>query len=70
MPDFRHQRPTITGNRPGPSCRGDGSGFWGFVGALNDSFSALGYIIVGIFAGAWLVSYIVYRVNGYDEIEA
>ena len=48
----------------------DGGGFWGAIGSLNDSFGVLGYLIVGIFAAIWLVSYVVYRVNRYDEIEA
>ena len=28
----------------------DGGGFWGAIGALNDNFGVLGYLIVGIFA--------------------
>ena len=48
----------------------DGGGFWGAIGSLNDNFGVLGYLIVGIFAAIWLVSYVVYRVNRYDEIEA
>jgi nickel/cobalt transporter (NiCoT) family protein len=48
----------------------DGGGFWGAIGSLNDNFGVLGYVIVGIFIGAWLVSYVVYRVKGYDELEA
>jgi high-affinity nickel-transport protein len=47
----------------------DGGGFWGAVGALNDHFGTLGYIIVGFFIVAWLVSYAIYRFNRYDEIE-
>jgi nickel/cobalt transporter (NiCoT) family protein len=47
----------------------DGGGFWGAIGSLNDNFGALGYVIVGVFAAAWAISYIVYRVNRYDEIE-
>jgi len=35
----------------------------------NDNFGTLGYAIVGLFALAWLVSTIVYRVKRYDEIE-
>jgi high-affinity nickel-transport protein len=46
-----------------------GGGFWGAIGALNDNFGVLGYLIVGIFLVAWLVSYAVYRIKGYDEIE-
>ncbi len=47
----------------------DGGGFWGAIGSLNDNFGVLGYLIVGIFIGAWLISYLVYRANRYDEIE-
>jgi nickel/cobalt transporter (NiCoT) family protein len=47
----------------------DGGGFWGVIGSLNDNFGLLGYVIVGIFLVAWLVSYLVYRANRYDEIE-
>jgi len=47
----------------------DGDGFWGMIGAVNDNFGLLGYLIVGIFVVAWLISYVVYRVNRYDDIE-
>jgi high-affinity nickel-transport protein len=29
----------------------------------------LGYLIVGIFIGSWLLSMLVYRLKGYDRIE-
>jgi high-affinity nickel-transport protein len=29
----------------------------------------LGYLIVGVFLAAWAISYVVYRINRYDEIE-
>jgi nickel/cobalt transporter (NiCoT) family protein len=48
----------------------DGGGFWGAIGTLNDNFGALGYVIVGIFLVAWIVSLVVYRLRRYDEIEA
>ena len=47
----------------------DGGGFWGAIGSLSDNFGVLGYVIVGVFVAAWAISYVVYRVNGYDEIE-
>jgi nickel/cobalt transporter (NiCoT) family protein len=47
----------------------DGGGFWGAIGSLNDNFGMLGYVIVGVFLVAWAISYVVYRVKGYDEIE-
>jgi nickel/cobalt transporter (NiCoT) family protein len=48
----------------------DGGGFWGAIGAINDNFGVLGYIIVGIFLLSWLISFAVYRAKGYDAIEA
>jgi nickel/cobalt transporter (NiCoT) family protein len=48
----------------------DGGGFWGMIGDLSDNFGVLGYVIVGVFVAAWAISYVVYRVAGYDEIEA
>jgi nickel/cobalt transporter (NiCoT) family protein len=47
----------------------DDGGFWGAIASLNDNFGVLGYIIIGIFIIAWLISYVVYRVNRYDEID-
>jgi high-affinity nickel-transport protein len=47
----------------------DGGGFWGMIGALNDNFGEIGYLIIGIFALAWLVSFVVYRLKRYDDIE-
>ena len=47
----------------------DGVRFWGAIGAINDNFGLLGYVIVGVFVAAWAISYVVYRVNRYDEIE-
>ena len=47
----------------------DSGGFWGAVGSLNDNFGVLGYVIVGVFVVGWAISYVVYHVNGYDEIE-
>jgi high-affinity nickel-transport protein len=43
--------------------------FWDAIGALNDNFGTLGYLIVGIFTFSWLISFIVYRARGYDEID-
>jgi high-affinity nickel-transport protein len=56
----------LIGNQLGLTNSG---GFWGAIGSLNDNFGVLGYAIVGIFIAAWLISYLIYRINGYDEIE-
>ena len=47
----------------------DSGGFWGAIGSLSDNFGVLGYVIVGVFVAAWAISYVVYRVNRYDEID-
>ena len=44
-------------------------GIWDVVGALNDNFGALGYLIIAIFALSWIISMVVYRLKRYDEIE-
>ena len=56
----------LIGDQLGLTDRG---GFWGAIGSLSNNFGVLGYVIVGIFVVAWLISYVVYRVNGYDKIE-
>ena len=43
--------------------------FWDFVAVLNNNFGAIGYLIIGLFAAAWGISVIVYRVKRYDAIE-
>jgi len=45
-------------------------GFWDFIGALNDNFGTVGYLIIGVFAASWLISSLIYRLNRFDEIEA
>jgi nickel/cobalt transporter (NiCoT) family protein len=44
-------------------------GLWDAVASLNDNFGALGYLIIGIFAVSWIVSILLYRLNGYDRLE-
>jgi high-affinity nickel-transport protein len=47
----------------------DGGGFWGAIGAINDNFGTLGYIIIGIFVVAWVGSIVFYKLRRYDELE-
>jgi nickel/cobalt transporter (NiCoT) family protein len=42
--------------------------FWAWVGAINDNFGVLGFGIVGLFAAAWLMSFLVCRLGGFDKI--
>jgi len=43
--------------------------FWGFVSSLNDNFNTIGFFIIGIFLGAWLLSVLFYRLMRYDDLE-
>jgi nickel/cobalt transporter (NiCoT) family protein len=43
--------------------------FWDGIGALNDNFGSLGFIIIGVFIVAWIVSVLVYRYKGLDDLE-
>ncbi len=44
--------------------------FWDGIGALDDNFATLGYLIIGLFAASWLVSLAIYRLKGYDALDA
>jgi high-affinity nickel-transport protein len=44
--------------------------FWNDIGALNGNFGTLGYLIVAIFVVCWIGSAAIYRLNGYDRLEA
>jgi nickel/cobalt transporter (NiCoT) family protein len=43
--------------------------FWRIVGEATHNFAAMGYAIIGVFALSWLISFVIYRVRGYDRIE-
>jgi high-affinity nickel-transport protein len=43
--------------------------FWSMIGALNDNFGSLGYVVIAVFAISWFASVVVYRLKRYDEIE-
>jgi high-affinity nickel-transport protein len=44
-------------------------GFWDLIGSLSASFGMLGYLIVGIFIASWIVSILIYKLKGYDDVE-
>ncbi len=44
--------------------------FWDGIGALNDNFGAIGYLIIGVFVLSWGASMAIYRARGYDRIAA
>jgi len=44
-------------------------GIWDAVGALNENFGVIGYLMIGVFGASWLIATVIYRLKGYDEIE-
>jgi high-affinity nickel-transport protein len=45
-------------------------GAWDLIGALNEHFGTMGFLIIGIFAFIWLASVIIYRVKGLHRLES
>jgi nickel/cobalt transporter (NiCoT) family protein len=43
--------------------------FWTFIGALNDHFGSLGYLIIAILVASWLVAIAAYRLGRFDRRE-
>jgi high-affinity nickel-transport protein len=41
---------------------------WNCLGALNNRFGMIGYIIISIFVACWVGSALIYRLRGYDKI--
>ena len=48
---------------------GLGGWFWDGVGALNDNFNGIGFVIVGVFIFAWIASVIFYRYAKLDDMK-
>ena len=44
-------------------------GLWDFVEFLNDKLEMLGYLVVAVFIGSWLISMLIYRLRGYDQLD-
>jgi nickel/cobalt transporter (NiCoT) family protein len=43
--------------------------FWDMIGALNANFNVLGFLIIGLFIAAWIISIVVYRYKDLDGLE-
>jgi high-affinity nickel-transport protein len=44
-------------------------GVWSCVGSLNRNFGLLGYVIIALFAGSWIVSIAIYKWRRFDDLE-
>ena len=42
--------------------------FWGAIGGLNNNLTSFGFAVVGVFIASWLVSTVIYRAKGYDNL--
>jgi nickel/cobalt transporter (NiCoT) family protein len=43
-------------------------GVWSSIEFVTGNFTALGYLVVGIFVASWLASFGIYRMMGYHKI--
>jgi high-affinity nickel-transport protein len=43
--------------------------FWDLVNQVNGSFGLLGYLIIGVFAAGWIISVLIYKIQGLDQVE-
>jgi high-affinity nickel-transport protein len=43
--------------------------FWELIGTLNGNFGLLGYGIIALFAGSWIVSIAIYKWRRFDALE-
>lgn len=42
--------------------------FWGIIDDLNGDLTNFGFVVVGVFIASWIVSIVVYRAKGYDNL--
>jgi high-affinity nickel-transport protein len=45
-------------------------GFWDMIKALTGQSGVIGYLVIVLFAVAWAASVLIYRLKGYDELDA
>jgi high-affinity nickel-transport protein len=43
--------------------------FWSVVAELNDNFGLIGYVVIAVFIGSWLISTFVYKWKRFEELE-
>jgi high-affinity nickel-transport protein len=43
--------------------------FWSIIRGLNDNLANFGFAVVGIFIASWIVSTLVYRAKGFDNVQ-
>ena len=43
--------------------------FWNVIVGLNDNLANFGFAVIGIFMASWIVSSVIYRAKGFDNLE-
>jgi high-affinity nickel-transport protein len=43
--------------------------FWNVVGSLNDNFGLIGFAVIAVFVGSWLLSTLVYKWKRFEEMD-
>jgi high-affinity nickel-transport protein len=43
------------------------TGLWRFIGDANDDLANFGFVIVGVFIAAWALSFLIYKLRGFEE---
>ena len=43
--------------------------FWDVISKLSNNFGVIGGVIIGLFILSWVISTIIYKVKGYDDLE-
>ena len=49
---------------------GAGGTFWNAIASLNRNFGTIGYLIIAVFVASWILAAAIYRLKGYDALEA
>jgi high-affinity nickel-transport protein len=43
---------------------------WHWIGEINNDLADFGFVVVGVFVVAWIVSATIYWLKGYDRVAA
>lgn len=44
-------------------------GLWALIVGLNENFNDIGFAIIGVFILSWMVSFAIYRLKGFDQLD-
>jgi high-affinity nickel-transport protein len=43
-------------------------GFWTLIEELNDNLASFGFVVIGVFAASWIISFAIYRWKRFDQL--